>query len=357
MNEPNSPDVYNDVTGRTALLNTVMMEVPLYLESQRAAIDTLLAFGANPLLTSSKPGIGSPSPLLSAVLQLNGNLVKDMLEAISVHRHADYPVLARPEPCNELARSFFKLMQTPRSVRITRGATNYKKSYSELVKFLLVGGIATELPFACRTCKYDPLGLASYYGNDEAAEAMVNISSGIDNQFFNTIHGDEGLEILMGAINCGFSEVINILLPRMMVREDIAGYNVLISGVHNQPNLIPQVYSYFEAAGKGCKLLEYVDPWGATALDTALEYDYLDLAKYLLAKGATYDQYRLKGDHRIDEGKQSTLASVLPRMKPVKFLMELDPKPNLVVTESGLNVFHILALDEKLIGMLSSSRR
>ncbi|KAH7305611.1 hypothetical protein BKA65DRAFT_520619 [Rhexocercosporidium sp. MPI-PUGE-AT-0058] len=37
-------------------------------------------------------------------------------------------------------------------------------------------------------------------------------------------------------------------------------------------------------------------------------------------------------------------------MKPVKFLMEMNPRPSLVVTESGLNVFHILALNEKLIG-------
>jgi ankyrin repeat protein len=97
--------------------------------------------------------------------------------------------------------------------------------------------------------------------------------------------------------------------------------------------------------------LSYIDPWGATALDIALEYGLFDLAKYLLDKGASYDEYRLKGDYSIDEGKQSTLASVLPRMKPVKFLMELKPKPSLIVTESGLNVFHILALDEKLIGM------
>ena len=130
----------------------------------------------------------------------------------------------------------------------------------------------------------------------------------------------------------------------------MAEYEVLVSAVHHQPALIPKIYSSFEKAGKGKKLLSYVDPWGATALDTALEYELMDLAKFLLEKGATYDEYRLKGDHSIDEGKQSTLASVLPRMKPVKYLMELNPKPRLVVTESGLNVFHILALDEKIIG-------
>jgi ankyrin repeat protein len=219
-----------------------------------------------------------------------------------------------------------------------------------MVRLLMKEGIATELPYACRTSKHDPLGLACYYGNDEAAAAMLDISPEINSQFQNTLIGDPGLDALLTAVGCGFAETIDILLPRMMARNNVAEYNVLVSAVHHQPALIPKIYSHFERTGKGQKLLSYVDPWGATALDTALEYELMDLANFLLEKGATYDEYRLKGDHSIDEGKQFTFASVLPRMKPVKFLMELNPKPRLVVTESGLNAFHILALDEKLIG-------
>jgi len=351
MNLPVGIDVRSEATGRTALMNTMLIEAPLYPESRNIAAETLLSFGANPLLTTAEAG--TASPLLLAVQLLDCDLVKLMMNAISTNEHG-IPLLdqaaTRPEPCNELARSFFKLMQTPRSVRVTKGVNEYKKSYSEIIKFLMKEGITSELPYACRSSKYDPLGLACYYGNDEAAAAMLDISPELNSQFHSTLVGDPGLDALSIAVNCGFSETIDILLPRLMARKDVAEYEVLVSAVHHQPALIPKIYSSFEKAGKGKKLLSYVDPWGATALDTALEYELMDLAKFLLEKGATYDEYRLKGDHSIDEGKQSTLASVLPRMKPVKYLMELNPKPRLVVTESGLNVFHILALDEKLIG-------
>jgi ankyrin repeat protein len=349
--QPIGIDVRSEATARTALMNTMLIEAPLYPESRRTAAETLISFGANPLLTTAEAG--TASPLLLVVQQLDCDLVKVMLNAISTNEHV-IPLVdqarTRPEPCNELARSFFKLMQTPRSVRVTVGVTNYKNSYSEMVRLLMKEGIATELPYACRTSKHDPLGLACYYGNDEAAAAMLDISPEINSQFQNTLIGDPGLDALLTAVGCGFAETIDILLPRMMARNNVAEYNVLVSAVHHQPALIPKIYSHFERAGKGQKLLSYVDPWGATALDTALEYELMDLANFLLEKGATYDEYRLKGDHSIDEGKQFTFASVLPRMKPVKFLMELNPKPRLVVTESGLNVFHILALDEKLIG-------
>lgn len=161
-------------------------------------------------------------------------------------------------------------------------------------------------------------------------------------------------------MDCGFVEALDVMLPmmlasditltEMMTRQSVADYNLLIEAIHHQHALVPMIYSHFEQAGRGKQLLEYIDPWGGTALDLALEYSYFDIATFLLGKGASYDVYRLQGDHTDDEGKQSTLASVLPRMKAIKFLMALSPPPRLVVTSTGFNVFHILATDENLIG-------
>jgi len=103
-----------------------------------------------------------------------------------------------------------------------------------------------------------------------------------------------------------------------MARDNAAEYNILNSVIHHQPALIAMIYSYYEKAGKGPELLSYIDPWGATAFDIALEYNLINLARSLLEKGATYDQYRLKSDHSIGDGRQSTLASVLPREESVK---------------------------------------
>ncbi|CZR66278.1 uncharacterized protein PAC_16179 [Phialocephala subalpina] len=344
-------------TARTALMNIMITEEPLHPESRRIAAGTLLAFGANPLLITDSDLClaGSASPLFLAVQRLDLNLVKEMIIAIKDNEFATPfrdPSRVRPGACYELARAFFKIMQTPRSVRVTSGVASFQKTHAEMIKLLIKEGIASELPNASVGGHADmgPLGMACYYGNDEAAAAMLDISSELTKELLGHLEGTIGLDTLLTAVNCGFADTIDILLARLVERDDIAKYNVLVSAVHHQPTLIPKIYSYFERAGKGPLLLSYVDPWGATALDTALEYELFGLAKFLLSKGASYDEYRLKGDHSIDEGKQSTLASVLPRMKPVKFLMELTPKPSLVVTESGLNVFHILALDEKLIG-------
>ncbi|KAG4435153.1 hypothetical protein IFR05_009353 [Cadophora sp. M221] len=348
-------DISSAYIGTTPLINVMLMEEPQFPESKSVAATTLLAFGANPLLIfDSDEGLtGTASPLMLAVLQLDIELVKEMINCVNENGYTT--PFADPRrrvggPCYELARSFFKLMQTPRSVRVSKGVDNYHEAHSNMVKLLIREGIARQLPYACPTVDCGPLGLACHYGNDEAAAAILDISPEISKQNIDKLAGNIGLDMILSTVDNGFADTIDVLLPLLVDRHDTSNYNLLISAVHHQPALIPKVYSYFERAGKGQRLLKYIDPWGASPLDTALEYELYDLAKYLLDKGASYDEYRLKADHTIDEGKQSTLASVLPRMKPVRFLMELDPKPSLIVTESGLNVFHILALNEKLIG-------
>lgn len=343
-------DARNQATARTALMNTMLTKDPLNPDARNAAINTLLLFGSNPLLTAVGPG--TSSPLLLAVLEVDDKLVAEMLNAIATREHTT-PLVdqtrARPEPANELARSFLRLMQTPRAVSLTRGSRNYHQAYKNIVEIMGKMEISVELPFVSRAIKHDALGLACYYGKDEAMQAILNASDRSGTSVSKTLSTVSGIDAALTAINCGFSEAIDTILPRMMARLDVTDYNLLVSAVHHQPDLIPRIFSHFERAGKGPGLLAYIDPWGATAFDLAMEYGYLDLAQFLLSKGATYDVYRLKGDHTIDDGEQSTLASVLPRMKPIRFLMELTPKPRLIVTSTGLNVFHILASDESLV--------
>ncbi|KAL2075127.1 hypothetical protein VTL71DRAFT_69 [Oculimacula yallundae] len=362
MENPVGIDIATAYIGRTPLIEVMLMEAPCYPESQSVAASTLLAFGANPLIIfDSEEGLsgeasrlnGTASPLMLAVLQLDTELVRQMIDCVNENGYTtpfSDPRIRVAGPCYELARSFFRLMQIPRSVRVSKGVADYRKAHSDMVKLLINEGIAAQLPFACPKVDCGPLGLACQYGNDEAAIAILDISPEITRQNIDKLAGTVGLDILLNIVNCGFADTIDVLLPLLINRDDVSEYNLLLAAVHHQPALIPKLYTYFEQTGKGPTILGYIDPWGASVLDLALEYELMDLAKYLVNKGANYDQYRLKADHSIDDGKQSTLASVLPRMKPIKFLMELDPKPKLIVTESGLNVFHILALNEKLIG-------
>lgn len=356
-------------TGRTELLNVFFTKEPLLPPARTAAVMSLLDHGANPLLTTAEPG--TASPLLLAVTGLESDLVGAMLLAVKKFGHG-LPNLnlgrARPEPANELARAFLRLVQTPRSVSLAKGVVGHRQSLRAIVKKMLEHGACSELPYVCRGMPHDLLGLACYYGRDDAMQAVIAESHGVGPAVFETLGSGHtagigamletlklgqgaGIEALKTAIDCGFVEAVDLLLPRMAkLPQVITDRSLLLTeALHHQPAMVPLLLGHLERAGRGAEVLEFKDPWGATILDLALEYGYLDLARQLLAKGAKYDVYRLKGDHNIDDGPESTLASVLPRMKPIQLLMEQTPKPRLIVTSTGLNVFHVMAANDKLI--------
>jgi ankyrin repeat protein len=104
-----------------------------------------------------------------------------------------------------------------------------------------------------------------------------------------------------------------------------------------------------KAAGGQDALFES-NHFGETPFDVALQYGFEDLMNYFLANGASYDEYRIKPDFRVDQSDCSPLGTVLGYKTQVDFLMQLDPKPNLVVTASGMNVFHVLASKEAALG-------
>jgi len=270
-------------------------------------------------------------------------LVTKMLDAIKEYHHT-IPLLdhmrARPGPANELARSFQRPIQAPRCVTLAFGGSDH---------FPDTRGSS---PSSCAITlqRNYPIHLGN--GARPSGACLLLILDSVsrhDGTVSKTLTRKSGVAALQTAIDCGFTAAIDCLLPQMMMRADIARYNLLIDAVDHQPALVPKLYSHFERAGKGAALLHYTDPWGATAFDKVMEYGYCGLARFLLEKGATYDEYRLKGDHSIGDGTRSTSASVLPRRKAIEFLMVLTPKPNLVVTSTGFNVFHILATDEKHI--------
>ncbi|KAK1825759.1 serine/threonine protein kinase [Podospora conica] len=341
-------------TGRTALLNTLLTKEPLLPPARKAASMSLLEHGANPLLTTAEPG--TASPLLLAVAGVEPDLVRTMLFYIKKFGHG-LPLLssgmARPEPANELARAFLRLVQTPRSVSLAKGIVGHRQSLGAIIKTMLGHGACSELPYACRGMPHDLLGLACYYGRDDVMQAILAESNGVGPAVEKTLSsgGDSGVMALKTAVDCGSVKAVDLLLPYLAkLPGTITDRDLLLSGaMHHQPALVLDLLGHFERAFRGPEVLEFRDQWGATILDLALEYGYFELARQLLAKGAKYDVYRLKGDHSVDDGPQSTLASVLPRMKPIELLMELTPKPRLIVTSTGLNVFHILAANETLI--------
>lgn len=390
-------------TGRTELLNVLLTKEPLLPPARTAAVMALLDHGANPLLTTAEPG--TASPLLLAVTGLESHLVQTMLLSVKKFGHG-LPNLnlgrARPEPANELARAYLRLVRTPRSVSLAKGVASHRISLRIIIKMMLEHGVCSELPYVCRyVCggiPHDLLSLACYYGRDDVMQAVLAESHGVGPAVSKTLGSGQGvgvgamletleshqsigigsvfknlglgrpggikamletlelgqgasIEALKIAIDCGFVEAVDLLLPRMAkLPQVITDRSLLLTeALHHQPAMVPLLLGHLERAGRGAEVLEFKDPWGATILDLALEYGYLDLARLLLAKGAKYDVYRLKGDHNIDDGPESTLASVLPRMKPIELLMEQTPKPRLIVTSTGLNVFHVMAANDKLI--------
>lgn len=409
-------------TGRTEFLNVLLTKEPLLPPARTAAVMALLDHGANPLLTTAEPG--TASPLLLAVTGLEENLVRLMLLAVKKFAHG-LPNLnlgrARPEPANELARAYLRLVRTPRSVSLAKGVASHRISLRIIIKMMLEHGVCSELPYVCRyVCggiPHDLLSLACYYGRDDVMQAVLAESHGVGPAVSKTLGSGQGVGIKAGfktwglgqtagmeaklealelrqgpgmgagfkpwelghtsgiqakleaklealelrqgpgiealkiAIDCGFVEAVDLLLPRMAkLPQVITDRSLLLTeALHHQPAMVPLLLGHLERAGRGAEVLEFKDPFGATILDLALEYGYLDLARQLLAKGAKYDVYRLKGDHNIDDGPESTLASVLPRMKPIELLMEQTPKPRLIVTSTGLNVFHVMAANDKLI--------
>ncbi|EJT69435.1 serine/threonine protein kinase [Gaeumannomyces tritici R3-111a-1] len=346
----------NPTTGRTALLNVLLTKDPVLPAGRSAAIKSLLESGANPLArTTMEPW--PASALLAAVGDLDVASVNLMLEAIGLLGHATpAATAARPEPANELVCAFLRLMQKPRSVQLTRDVAAYKHDLGATVKLVLGADVAAELPHVCRGVRHDVLGLACYYGQDETMQAILDAVP----PSARTTHpatartlgpGDGGVDALKTAIDCGFAAAVDLLLPLMAGRREIGARDLLLHGaMHHQPALVPGLLAHFERAGREPEVLEFQDQWGATVLDLALEYGNFDLARHLVSRGARHDVYRLKGDHSIDEGLQSPLAAALPRMESIRFLMGLTPAPSLVVTSTGLNVFHVLAAEEKLIG-------
>jgi hypothetical protein len=137
-------------------------------------------------------------------------------------------------------------MQTPRSVRVSRGVSEYWDAHSKMVKLLIREGIATQLPYACPKIDCGPLDLACHYGNDEAASAILDISPEISHQNIAKLAGTIGLDTLLTTVDCGFADTIDVLLSLLVSRDDISKYNILNSAVHHQPALVPKIYSYFE---------------------------------------------------------------------------------------------------------------
>jgi len=118
----------------------------MHPNSRETAIEILLAFRANTLVPSEEAV--PTSPLIAAVQQLDCDLVKKMLDAKNRFLHTtvlSYQKEAQVAVSEQLALAFFRLMKTPRLVRIAMGVNDYNASYLKLVQFLIKQGIAKKL--------------------------------------------------------------------------------------------------------------------------------------------------------------------------------------------------------------------
>lgn len=192
-----------------------------------------------------------------------------MLDAIPKFRHAtpsaNPATAARPEPANELARALVRLMQKPRSGKLTLGVAAHKHGLGEVVGLILGSNLTAELPHVCRGLRHDVLGLACYYGQDEAVQAILDAVAPAHRAMHPATArtlgpGDGGADALKTAIDCGFSGAVDLLLPLMAGRREIDSHDLLPHGaVHHQAALVPSLVGHFERAGRGVEVLEFQD--------------------------------------------------------------------------------------------------
>ena len=155
-------------------------------------------------------------------------------------------------------------------------------------------------------------------------------------------------------IHCGNIDRVDMVMKFAAGNPLLSKCCFFITAVHHQPSLVPHYGELFKQAGAKAALLES-NSFGETPFDVALQYGFTDVMNYLLGNGASYDEYRIKPDFRVDQSECSPLATVLGYKTQVDFLMQLNPKPNLVVTRSGMNVFHVLASKEAALGKSTGS--
>lgn len=335
----NARNMSKKYQGETALMRIMKTDIPTPANSRFLAMYCLLEMGANPLITRDD---SLESPLRHAVIHLEADILDSILEAAKRYRMPQQLLAAA------LSGGLGELIRVPRSLRLIEGGESYKEKLSVILN-AAVTKETIELFTQTNNARQEILGWACYYGDSETVEALERMFPDNLASVFPLTLGKNALDLVITAILNGHVKIIEFLLPRIAHSEGLYTSNVLAETVHRYPSLVPLVYSCYEAAGTGHVILSEPDADGATPLDIALEYGRTTVASFLVAEGTPYDVCRIKPDYRIDKGLCSPLARAIGKKESVEFLLELDPPPSLIVTTSGLNVFHIMASQEAVI--------
>jgi hypothetical protein len=256
------------------------------------------------------------------------------------------------ETTHAMAYALLSMIRLSHTQMVIIGKVNWKQKFLKILGLLLCADVVGYFPNITSSLGgMDLLSFACRY-NDAAVEYLARISKAMLYIMFPKAFDETLPDVLNVCMSCAHVERLGNILDFARGSKHLTNSYLFPDAVHHQPSLIPKYGEMFKAVGAGAALFE-TNPFGETAFDVALQYGFTDVMKYLLAQGESYDKYRLDPDFRIDQSRCSPLALALGYKKKVDFMMALSPKPSLLVTESGINVFHVLASKESVLGKWS----
>lgn len=170
-----------------------------------------------------------------------------------------------------------------------------------------------------------------------------------------------GRHPLLASIKNNQAEVVKTLMVREADPSAIAdpnGWNIL----HYAAFYFPAILSHFlsQLQRRGCDVRSLVNAGcanrGFTPFDVAIHADNFESADMLLECGAQYTEFTRRGDLDVswDRPLFSSLHHACTSRRRLSYLLGLSEHPSLVVSSTGLTIFHLVA-GEFEIGMHVSS--
>jgi hypothetical protein len=324
----------------------------LYYSSLSIAVGETRPTYASPFLITSR-ALPDPKTLLSVARGSRlANLATDLKpDAVALElgrmKESKLPEL---DTAHTMAYALSSLIRLSNTQMTIIGKTKWKQKFMEIMELLECTAVNQYFPNITSSIGgIDLLSFACRY-NDVAVEWFANRYAPLELKTMFRKTFEETLPTVLNiCMNCAHVERLRTILNFSKGNKLITTCYLFPDTVHAQPSLVSEYGEMFKAIGAGAALFE-TNPFGETAFDIALQYGHTDVMKYLLAQGESYDKYRLDPDFRIDQSRCSPLTLVLGYPKKVEFMMALTPKPRMLVTESGMNVFHVLASKESVLG-------
>jgi hypothetical protein len=291
------------------------------------------------------------SSLVYYAAMLSYTLVRDEL------RQMHFDGVSEQSIRTEMAKALLRLTRMTDCQIMLTGREDWESQVRQLLRILATPEVMELIPNLTTTLdNIDFLSLAGRY-NTTVLKWLVDKYTVEELQTLFPKTFELTLGGLLGSnMDCGNIARVELAMRFAAESPLITLCHLFTAAVHHHPSLVPRYGELFKKAGGEAALFE-CNYFGETPFDVALQYGFTDIMNYLLENGAPYDEYRIKPDFRVDQSECSPLATVLGYKAQVDFLMQLDPKPSLVVTRSGMNVFHVLASKEAALGKSNHERQ